>query len=104
MSNVHEFHKSIEEQQAASERIRRFDGGGGGGYDDTMEARITKLESLAEKTVDRLSSLERDVAVIKSNYSTKADISSAETSIIKWLVATAIAMSGLAFAAAKFIN
>jgi hypothetical protein len=39
-----------------------------------MEARVVKLESIAEKTAERLASLEKDVAVIKSNYATKEDV------------------------------
>lgn len=39
-----------------------------------MEARIAKLEHLAEQTADHLAALERDIAVIKSNYATKADV------------------------------
>lgn len=51
-----------------------------------MEARIGKLESLGDKIVERLSTLERDVAVIKSNYATKVDISDAKNSIVMWVV------------------
>ena len=51
-----------------------------------MEARIGKLEGLADKMVERLGALERDVAVIKSNYATKADISDAKNSIVMWVV------------------
>ena len=51
-----------------------------------MEGRIGKLEALADKTVERLGTLERDVAVIKSNYATRADISDAENSIVMWVV------------------
>lgn len=51
-----------------------------------MEARIAKLEALADKTMERLGTLERDVAVIKSNYATKADISEAKNSIVMWVV------------------
>lgn len=51
-----------------------------------MEARIAKLEALADKTMERLGALERDVAVIKSNYATKADISEAKNSIVMWVV------------------
>lgn len=86
MAAIHDFHSSIEEQQRAVERMRRFDGGGGGGYDDRMEARVTKLELIAEKTSERLGALEKDVAVIKSNYATKADVSDAKNSIIMWVV------------------
>lgn len=60
--------------------------GGQPPYDGGMEARIAKLEALAEKTGDRLAALERDVAVIRSNYSTKADVSDAKSSIIMWVV------------------
>lgn len=39
-----------------------------------MEARVTKLESLAEKTSERLGAIEKGVSVIKSNYATKEDL------------------------------
>jgi hypothetical protein len=52
----------------------RIDKGGKPPDDGGMEARISKLEGLAEKTIDRLTSLERDVAVILSNYATKEDL------------------------------
>ena len=67
-------------------RDRAIDPPNGGGDDDHMEARVAKLEALAEKTGERLASLERDVAVIKSNYSTKADVSEAKNSVIMWVV------------------
>lgn len=51
-----------------------FDGGGGGGYDPLMEERVKKLEAAAEKTTERLGTIERDLAVVKSNYATKEDI------------------------------
>lgn len=51
-----------------------------------MEAEIGKIEALADKIVERLGTLERDVAVIKSNYATKADISDAKNSIVMWVV------------------
>jgi len=69
-----------------------------------MEARITALESIAEKTLERLTMLEVDVAVIKSNYATKEDIAKSERTLLKWFIGTAITMTSLAFAAAKFIN
>ena len=51
-----------------------------------MEPRIAKLESHAEKTGERLAAIEKDLAVIKSNYATKADIAEAKNSIIMWVV------------------
>lgn len=51
-----------------------------------MEARIGKLETLGDKIAERLGTLERDVAVIKSNYATRADISDAKNSIVMWVV------------------
>lgn len=55
-----------------------------------MEARIEKLESLGEKIVERLGGLERDVAVIKSNYATKADLADAKNSIVMWVVSAVL--------------
>lgn len=95
-------------------------------------ARLTKLESLAEDNADRLTSLElavlalldsvrgldrrttvleQDVAVIKSNYATKADIAEVKTAIaeakaavIVWGVGAFVAMAGVVLAAAKFVR
>ncbi|NHZ96113.1 hypothetical protein F2P46_10230 [Massilia sp. CCM 8734] len=76
-----------------------------------MEARIVKLELVTEKILERLAAVERDVAVIRSNYATKADIAALqvsiaalETKMLKWFVATAITLAGVAFAAAKWIH
>lgn len=69
-----------------------------------MEARLSKLESLAEQALERISALELDVAVIKSNYATKEDIAKLEVTLLKWFIATAVTMVSLAFAAAKFIH
>jgi len=54
--------------------------------DPEMLKRIEKLEELSQKTSEKLTELERDVAVIKSNYATKADVSDAKNSIIMWVV------------------
>ncbi|WP_229476915.1 hypothetical protein [Massilia rubra] len=78
---------------------------------DIMEARIVKLELVTEKILERLAAVERDVAVIRSNYATKADIAALqvsiatlETKMLKWFVGTAITLAGVAFAAAKWIH
>ena len=61
-------------------------GGGEPPGGNQMEARIGKLEALADKIAERLGSLERDVAVIKSNYATRGDIADAKNSIVMWVV------------------
>lgn len=74
-----------------TDRMKRqatFDGGGGGGYDQGMEQRVEKLEKSVERTAEQLASLEKDIAVIKSNYATKADIAEAKNSIIMWVVSS----------------
>lgn len=57
----------------------QIDNDGGGPHDPDMEARIKKLE-------EDLNAVKTDLAVIKSNYSTKADVSEAKNSIIMWVV------------------
>jgi len=54
--------------------------------DMDLSQRVAKLESIAEKTSVQLTALEKDVAVIKSNYATKADVAEAKNSIITWVV------------------
>lgn len=85
---------------------------------DIMEARIVKLESVTEKILERLSAVERDVAVIRSNYATKADLAAVQASIsalevniaalearmLKWFIGTAVTLAGLAFAAARWVH
>ena len=48
-----------------------------------MQARIAKLESLAEKTSERLAAIEKDVSVIKSNYATKEDLARLNADVFK---------------------
>lgn len=45
-----------------------------------------RIQNLVDKIMERLGALERDVAVIKSNYATKSDIVDAKTSIVMWVV------------------
>lgn len=66
-----------------------------------LSARIGKLETFAEKATDRLTTIEKDVAVVRSNYATKADVSDAKNSIIAWLIASMFGIAGLALGAAK---
>lgn len=59
------------------------------------------LETFAEKAGDRLVTIEKDVAVVKSNYATRADVSDAKNSIILWLITAMIAIAGLVLAGAR---
>jgi hypothetical protein len=96
-----------------SEEVRRlresglppsFDGGGGGGYDPRMEERVKRLEAAAEKTVERLTTIERDLAVVKSNYATKEDLHK-ELHATTWKVIAAIAaLCGAVFWMARNIE
>lgn len=76
-----------------------------------METRTSSLELMAEKTLERVTVLEVDLAVIKSNYSTRADVAKVKEDIaklkvtlLKWFIGTAVTIAGLAFAAARFFN
>lgn len=58
-----------------------------------MEARVTKLEAIAEKTGERLAQIDVRLNRIESkqdeftkHYATKADLTDAKNSIIMWVV------------------
>lgn len=73
-----------------------------------LSQRVTKLESLAEKTSAQLTALEKDVAVIKSNYATKEDLFRVEASMHKeftvqtWRIIGVMLTFGTALTAAAF--
>ena len=69
-----------------------------------METRTSSLELLAEKTFERLSSLVVDLTLIRSNYSPKEDLATIEGTLLKWFIGTAITLTSIAFAAARFIH
>ncbi|WP_273856062.1 hemolysin XhlA [Serratia liquefaciens] len=70
-------------------------GGGNGGGNDMLE-REKKLE-------DQVLTLVTDIAVIKSNYVTKADLHEEISKQTKWIAATIIGTTGLALTVAKLI-
>lgn len=51
-----------------------FDAGRSSDYDGVMEARIAKIESKLDKSLERLCELATELAIIKANYVTKADL------------------------------
>lgn len=63
----------VKEHETADDYETRRYGGGNGGGDDMLE-RVKKLE-------DQMASLVTDVAVIKSNYATAADVASVKTDV-----------------------
>lgn len=73
---------------------KQLHGGGEPPDNGDMEARIATVEQLTQKMGDRLTAVERDIAVIRSNYATTKDVSDTKTaiaeaksSIIMWVVA-----------------
>lgn len=72
-----------------NEATTTVDGGSEPPDNGDMEARVAKLELIAEKTSEKLSAIERDLAVLKteaSHYATKADVANAKNSIVMWVV------------------
>jgi hypothetical protein len=79
--------------------------------DDGMEPRILNLEKFAEesrkdlRSIDvRLTKVETVADGIAKNMATKTDLAQMEATLLKWFVGTAIALTGLAFTAAKLLH
>ncbi|WP_435952701.1 hypothetical protein [Dryocola sp. BD626] len=70
-------------------------GGGNGGGENMLE-RVKKLE-------DQMASLVTDVAIIKSNYATKADLHEELGKQTKWIAVTIIGTVSVAMAVAKLL-
>ena len=73
-----------------------------------MELRIAKLESFGDECRRDMRSVDVHLATIETvadglarNSATKADVAQLETTLIKWFLGTAVAIAGVAFAAAK---
>ena len=60
-----------------------IDNGGEPPDDGAMEARVKSLE-------DALVAVKTDLAVMKSNYATKADIAEAKNAILMWVVSAVL--------------
>lgn len=97
------------DRQRMGKEASLFNGSGSGGGDD-MLVRVKKLE-------DQMTSLITDVAVIKSNYATREDISKLNVSLegvrtelhkavssqTKWLIASLFIVLGAGLTIAKLI-
>ena len=89
--------------------------GGSPPYDGGMEVRAANLEALAEKTGERLGVIERDAAIIKSNYATREDLQAAKADlhkamndqtwkIITWMTGISTALVAATFFLARFVK
>lgn len=74
--------------------------GGGGGNNGSMETRVKALEDTVVDVRERLARIETRLG----HVATSDDVAKVESSLLKWFIATAIALVGLAFAAAKLIH
>jgi flagellar biosynthesis/type III secretory pathway M-ring protein FliF/YscJ len=106
MSNIHDITLQLAER---SRRVRGpVDNGGGPPDDPRMEERVKKLEGLVEKTVERIVNIERDVAVVRSNYATKEDLRGVAVDLHKelnaqtWKLVTFVCGFGTALVAATY--
>lgn len=71
-------------------------GGNEGGSD--LEARVAALEKAIPEIRERLAVISGKAESIEKHSATKADLATTELNLIKWYVATAFAMTGLASA------
>jgi hypothetical protein len=69
--------------------------------DGEMDERLSRLETLAEENSARLTALEQDVAVIRSNYATKDDLYQA-INAQTWRLVTFVCGFGTALVAATY--
>jgi hypothetical protein len=76
-------------------KVKNFHDGGNGGGNDMLD-RVKKLE-------EQMLSLLTDVAIIKSNYVTKADLHEEISKQTKWIAATIIGTTAAALAVARLI-
>lgn len=76
------------------------DSGSGGGDNGDMETRIRDLEKGFSDVRERLARMEGRLA----HTATGEDVAKLESTLLKWFIATAVAIGGLAFAAAKFMS
>lgn len=79
---------------------------GGGGGD--LEKRLEKLENALPEIKEKLIKMEAKIDSIDKHSASKADLATIESTLIKWFVATAFAMtalaSGITFGIARMIS
>lgn len=119
MSNVRPFiipqaaMRAIERAGVQGDNPERKPPGGGGNGEPPLEARVSKLEGIAEKTNASLAALDRDLAILKvevtsfkqeavRTFATKADVAEAKYTIIVWIVSSVFLAQLLPFLLKKF--
>lgn len=65
-----------------------------------IDQNMNDSQEFAAETRERLARLE----TMMSHTATKADLARLEATILKWFIATAVTLAGLAFAAGRFIR
>lgn len=106
MSNVDIRIMLRELEKLKAERGGSGDNGSGGDHTgggdppggNQVEARISALEKVIPDIKEKLASISGKVESIEKHSATKADLATTELNLIKWYVATAFAMTGLASA------
>lgn len=91
-----EYRQQAEELRIA-EDLRKKGGGGGseppGGKE--MESRVAEIEKSLPEIKEKLNLILMKVDSIDKHSATKADLAVTELSVIKWCIATAVAIAGL---------
>lgn len=100
--------KELDALRAERDILKNGSGGGNPPGGDAMEKRIEKLESALPDIREKLVRVEAKVDSIEKHGSTKADVSGLESTLIKWFIATAFAMtalaSGITFGIARMLS
>lgn len=86
------------------ERLRKGGGGDEPPGSDKVEKRVDKLESSMQDVREKLIKIESKVESIDKHGATKADLSSMESTLIKWFIATAFALTATTFGIVRFLS
>lgn len=86
------------------EKLRKGGGGDEPPEDRMMEKRVDKLESAMQDARERLIKIEAKVDSIDKHGATKADLSGMESTLIKWFIATAFALTATTFGIVRFLS
>ena len=71
---------------------------------DGVMSDVLKRLGVLESSVSEIKVQVGSISATIPHLATKADLTSLEAAIIKWIIATVIAASGLAFTFAKFVH